>query len=843
MPMTPRRSLVALGGIALIAHAGLLAPLPADWRGAAALLLLALPGILLALALFGHEGDPPTLIFLGLCGGVALPTLLLLALHAVPGPLLWWLALPACDALSLLAGWALLRQREATTDTGPARRWHPYPALGLVLLLGAALRLLFLGSSEFQGDEARALILALDVVGGRDNILLLHKKGPVEVLVPAAPLALTGQIDEWTARLPFALAGVGILLGGYVLARAMFDDDAEPRSGAAVGLIAATILAVDGFLIGFARIVQYQSVLVLMTLGALWCAWRFYAGAARPQRYLVCAAAMAAVGLLSHYDGVFALPALGWLVLAGGRRRGWRAAEWLRGLAAPLLVGAGLTASFYVPFMLDEHFSTTVRYLQGRADGGLSERLFNNLPDYYLLATVYNTTFQVHWLGWALAAGMLAWLVLYVRPCALGWALAALLLLGCLVLVREPWRFDLDGAGNWAILAFGLPLAGLALSPATPPALRTLVLWFGAPFLAEAFLIARPFTHFYGMDPPAALLIGLAAVRLAQWLVARRLRWLTAPLALAGAGLLALAAPYMYIVFVRPTPEYQGVFPAARPAIYRASYGDQLPGRSGYFGFPHRSGWKVIGDLYQQGALRGDYSSNEEEPITRWYTRSADRCEREPAYYFVATRPNDPNKIPLDAIRQRYHLLGSVLVDGAKTIEIYGRQPAALPAATFALDDSRAAFDQAPLLDQAALPVRFVVEPRPYPPTPWQRSLLLEEGGLDYQRLRPGQATTFWFHWLVTGPLAPDDRMVVDMLDGRGQTVASASPLCNEELSPKWAAGKRLNMSFTLAADTSLPPGQYTVVVGLRDGGTGAPLPLKSGAAALPIAALTVTGR
>src|SRR5258705_8764818 len=44
-----RPGLALAGGLALLAHLMLLAPLPLAWRGAAALLLLGLPGFLLAL--------------------------------------------------------------------------------------------------------------------------------------------------------------------------------------------------------------------------------------------------------------------------------------------------------------------------------------------------------------------------------------------------------------------------------------------------------------------------------------------------------------------------------------------------------------------------------------------------------------------------------------------------------------------------------------------------------------------------------------------------------------------------------------------------------------------------
>src|SRR4051812_13967910 len=82
-----RSGLTVAGALALLAHLVLLAPLPLAWRGAAALLLLGLPGFLLALLLFEDEGDTLTLVFLGLCGAIGVQVLLLLGLHTLAGPM------------------------------------------------------------------------------------------------------------------------------------------------------------------------------------------------------------------------------------------------------------------------------------------------------------------------------------------------------------------------------------------------------------------------------------------------------------------------------------------------------------------------------------------------------------------------------------------------------------------------------------------------------------------------------------------------------------------------------------------------------------------------------------
>lgn len=834
----------AIGGLALLAHALWLSPLPLAWRGVGALLLLALPGALLALLLFEHERDPLLLGFLALCGAITLQVPLLLGLHALPGPLTWPLVLASCDAVFVLVGWQLLR-RQPGPAAPPASQPHwAVVALAGILLLGAALRLLFLGSAELQGDEARALLMGLDAVNGTPDILLLHSKGPVEALLPVGLLALLGNTNEWVARLPFALAGIGVPLGAYLLAREMFGGEARDRRiGELAGLAAAAILALDGFLIAFARIVQYQNILVLLTLGALWCCWRFYSGAVRPQLYLISAAALVAVGLLAHYDGVFALPALAWLVIAGGRRRGWRAVGWARGLAAPVLVGSVLLLSFYVPFVLHPYFGHTLQYLEvrtGKSTG--SDRFVNNLVEYYRRATFYNTTYQINALGAALGLGLLAWIARHVRPRALGWALAGLLLLGAGLLALDPARFALPG-GNWAIVALGLPLLALALARNTPPPLRALALWFAAAFIAEAFLIANPMTHFYTIDAAAALLVGRALAELVAWLRERGLPWLLAPLGLLGAALALLAAPYLYIVFVRQSPEYRLVFPAARPAIYQAIYGDQLPTKGGYFGFPHQAGWKVIGELYRQGILQGDFESNEDFLITHWYTRKAPRCDKSPDYYILARRPVDAGKVPQDTIAREYHVFGTVLVGGAEALDIYQRGAVAAPARTFELRDFAGAFERRTLVSALAQSTRLDLAPLSYADARWQSGVSLQSTNVAPRQIIPNQDHVIVLQWAASAPLDRPYRAFVEVVDRAGAVVGSAGPFCSANPPAKWNTRPANSTSVIWSVPTELAPGAYTLQAGLRDAVTGAVLPRADGTRTLAVGMLTVTAR
>lgn len=460
----------------------LLLPLAPELRGTLAWAIVLMPGTLLGLWLVRAGPDAGVRWLVALATGLAFPVLMLLALHRLAPDLLRGAFWASCLLLS-----AALAVRHATAAPLPRSASTFPPALGPILVLAASMRLLWLGSAEFQGDEARAMLLAMAVQHGQPDVLLLHRKGPVEALLPAAPLILTGQITEWAARLPFALAGIGVVLAGYVLATYLWRTLIGATQARQVGLLVALILALDGFLIGFARIVQYQSIVLLMSAVAVLCAWLCAPAPDTdhqlpPRRALSLCAGALALGLLAHYDGVYVVPVLLLLVLRAGWQHGWRSARaWLRGLAVPVLLGAGLLAIFYVPFVLHEQFSRTAGYLTARLAqaGGADAQagiLSNHLPGYLARATFYNTTFQVVAVGLALLAGVAAWLAQYLRPRWLGLGMLAAWLIGA---VGALW------GQLGPLVAGGLvlgPLVALLAGRATPFALRVGLLWFTVPF-------------------------------------------------------------------------------------------------------------------------------------------------------------------------------------------------------------------------------------------------------------------------------------------------------------------------------------------------------------------------
>ncbi len=810
----------------ILVHLVALTPaLPADWRGLAAWVVLGVPGALLALAIFADERDPLERTLLAIAGALSVAAPLVLALHALPGPLEAWQLILAADGLSLL-GLLAPSPPSPLSRLGNAGRGAKAEARWLIpaLLIAAGLRLPFLGAAEFQGDEAYVLMLARGIRYGQPDILFVHMKGPVEALLPAGSLVITGVVTEWIARLPFAVAGLAVILGAWVLVSRLIGG----REGSVAGLVATCALAIDGFLIAFSRIVQYQSVIMLLSITAVWLCWRFYEGAERPRRYLLGAALCIGVALLAHYDGALSAPALAWLVIAGGRRRGWSARRWAVELAGPVALGLALTLSFYVPFVLHEHFVRTLDHLETRSgQSGAGPALYNSLRGYAELAGFYSFPAAFVSAGLALLSGLTCWLAIYVRPRMLGLALAALLAAGGLTAALAPQIFSIGADRSFAVLAVAPPILALALAPRLPAGMRALVIWFGAPFIAMAFFFADPRTHFYTMHLPAVLLAGLAVARLSESL--RRVPWLRAALAAGGAALLLAALPYAYLIFLCQRPEYQRLYPDTRAAIYRPLVSDTLAS-DGYFGFPQRDGWKVVGSLFQRGELRGTVDSNQELFTSGWYMRGQFMCAAQPDYYIVSENVR-PYYIP-----PGYQEYGAVTVSGERTLTIFSHAAVAGPPRSFDAAAYQSAYDQTPVPNFPLRRLLSGVVPQRSSDASWRAGFSLRGYDLDRSQLGPGDVAFLTFYWRAARPQPAGYVPVLQVRDTAGRVVTEATGICSRMPSDVWATNYVNDAPFRIRA-ADLPPGEYRLAVAMRDK-AGTLLPLDDGTTARDLGAI-----
>ena len=818
--MLRSKSLTGVILLALLSNALILWS-PSRWSIFAAGLILVclLPGYLLTRVILSKDStlkrSERAVLTIGL--GYAALILGTLVLHYLPGPLTRTLGLAFYDTLILLLVIVLGRRgHNATSSIGETPRYHTWLLLAL-LLVAAFLRFGNLGYSEFQGDESRAALMAAGVVRGQEEILFLHKKGPVEILVPAVFYALDGTLNELTARLPFALANVTAIATMYLLARRLF-----PRQALAAP-IAVGLLAVDGFLTAFGRLLQYQSVVFLMIALAAWsaCVWR----SRKHASLLVLAALFLAVGALAHYEALLAAPFVAWMFWDRGRREGWSIRQWIRQAWVPIAIAALVLCIFYVPFVRHPHFAETAEYITDRRIGG--GLLYNQLYEFFYRATFYNSVYYVIFLLLGMLSFVMDQLRLTLRT--FGLIVGVVLFLGMMAVAAFPQAF-VAGDLNLAIVPFAATLLLLIMLSRVDTEIRATLLWFSVPCLIALFLMEKPKTHVYTMFPAGAALIGVTLSRIITSLDRRIGRFLKTTwvrrtgLLLSGIAVLAVFGTYIYIVFVRHTPDFRRGYPATRPAFYPTFYGDESP-KGGGFGFPHRGGWKAVGALYAQGVLQGSYSANEETLTTSWYVRGVPWCRDAADYYFITSVVHDEEKIPVKRIRRDNHLVGRVWSDGQPVLEIYGHQPVDEPT-DYDLTDLEGVFDD------AARPDVWLWALEPPVPRRYADALVGERArllGADVpDRVRAGESMSVALYW---EPVAAFDRkyIVFVHVEVEGEQLWAQHdemPACGSMPTTDWVPGEIVIDGHTLPINPATPPGEYPVIVGLYDPQTGERLPV-----------------
>ena len=253
---------------------------------------------------------------------------------------------------------------------------------GIVLCVGAYLRLWNLGYSNFQGDEVKALFPA----EGTDDLqafLFDQRKGPLQFLVTFAIHLVDPQYSsELTARLPFALAATASIWFFYRFVDLHF--------GWTVSIVATFFYATNGIIVGLSRIVQYQSLVLLFVCMALY----YFSLAAAEDRWrsrgLLIGAVCWALGVLAHYDALLILPFV--LYLAWEYHRKHRS---LKPAIVPAVVFGLAVAAFYIPFALSISDGTK-DYWSNRLTGG-----DDKISSSTYLFDVYNP-----WLAGPLYAGL-----------------------------------------------------------------------------------------------------------------------------------------------------------------------------------------------------------------------------------------------------------------------------------------------------------------------------------------------------------------------------------------------------------------------------------------------------
>lgn len=825
--------------LSLLVALGLWLPVPAVLRLVAVTVFTCfLPGYLLLAGLNLRSDDNLAQLLLAAGLSYSLTILLALGLLYLTGSLA---ALPLTLGLGLLCLLlfltALYRQAFLPSPLSPV----PYSLSPLPLLLAAAFSLTHLGYADYWGDEMNGLLRALSIIDGQWEAIFEHTKGPVEILLPAVFGLLTGRFEPFTLRFPFALAytlGIG---GFYLLGQALF--------GRKVAFIAALLLAINGFYIAFGRMIQYQAVVLLMTVLSLLLAYRFCQQ--RRLVYLALSFLTFGVGLLAHYDILLALPPLLYLVWRAYGRQGtvWRE-NWLR-LSAAGLILLGVTAIFYVPFFSHAHAGETSSYLSRRIIGDANWPV-NNLDQLYLFSILYNSAYYLLFIG-LLGAGVIIvdWVKLlrqHHRQRWLGLALGiALILTGVAVFVGRP-SF---GPLLLAAVLFGLPV----LATTVPIERKMVYIWIGVSVIGYVFLVDYPRTHLRIIYPGWSLLAGLALVDLGRE-IQRRLAPLVARRVLVAAGavlllLFGLFAYYEYLLFVDTRQEYIFTYPEHKNPLYWEDAAFPFGSRRLY-GAPHRLGWQMINQLYQQGRLQGDWDSNDQGSGSNlfWYTLGAPRHPCYPRYYFLTQfeqKQAEENTAP-DWLPANYVEIGQVWNRDRLQMQVYEFNP-------LGSENEAAVWPEPARYPLALTPADFQTSPgeepvpagnHPLDPPPAFRlspaaleqiaahyndqrivqvrdKVALMGYDLDQSWAEPGGALLLTLYWQAREVVNLPYKLFAHLERANGEVMAQSDdfPACGTISTQGWSPGQVIADRHLLRLPAGLPADTYRIRVGLYEPQTG----------------------
>jgi len=466
------------------------------------------------------------------------------------------------------------------------------------------LRLANLGYSDYQGDEIKALTTDIPTAE-LSAYLFQQRRGPLQFIITH----LVGFFDpayanEFIARLPFASAGILAVVCFYYFVRLHF--------GPKTALVASSFLTVNGLFIGLTRIVQYQSLVILFAVAALYS----FSLAIYQQDWEISGIFLGmifwAAAMLAHLDGIFIAPIVVYLLSRWFQRRSnvTRQIDKLGLLLLSAGIAMALVASFYLPYFRNLSSETLV-YWQGRFSG---EEVGAGIA-----STIY--TFQLY------------------NP----------------LLARSIY------------LVMG-PLAVLTLRRSWP-----VIVWFLFPWLVLEVVVNDPGTHIYIYLLPLTILLALGYEVLED--LVRRLIKQPAGIWLLRAALalqLVFLGVLSHKIFVDHTPEYP--WESTRFLFWDLEQADK-DYQLWLFGFPYNRGWEQIGAYLTAIHASDYYTTNENKSIARGYVPYEFDIERA-GYYIHINHPQSFSNFQRskDKIRywtKNYPPIKEIYVENRKVAEIY----------------------------------------------------------------------------------------------------------------------------------------------------------------------------
>ncbi len=451
----------------------------------------------------------------------------------------------------------------------------------IVIVIASVLRFTHLGYSDYQGDEIKALFMP-----GSDEtateFLLDQRKGPVQFLITMIVSFINpGYDNQLLTRLPFAIASF--------LAVILFYKFVEIIFGKKVAFFASFFFATNGFLVAFARIVQYQSFILFFEFLALYL---LSLAAYKPNNkynvvFIYLGLSAWAMSILSHYNGIFIAPFAFYFLYKWFKTASYNYKFKLFNFILAGSVSAGLLLAFYVPFVFSIK-DATLAYWSNRVSGGDGK-----VSSSYYLFTVYQPIYVIH---------------MYV----------GLFVLGLLTFIKRNFFSHIE---KFLVILWGL-----------------------LPLIFLELVINLPGTHIFNYLVPGMIMMGFG-VNFIHEVLGRVLRQKILCNFVFSIGVFTVftfIALQSYFIFVDHKSEYPWenekffVWNFSKPS---ASYHLSL------FGFPYSREWEEVRNFIKLQSASSFYTTNERDSIVRYYVPLVKSGENIGYYIYVLNPQSFTDKI------------------------------------------------------------------------------------------------------------------------------------------------------------------------------------------------------
>lgn len=456
----------------------------------------------------------------------------------------------------------------------------------LIIILSSSLRLINLGYSDYIGDEHKAFLIP-NSNQTTWNFLLEQRKGPMQFFITYIPrLFIGGFNNELAERLPFSLISILCVYIFYILVKKLTKNPT-------VSLFSTFIFMVNGFIVGFGRIAQYQNLNILFSLLALY----FYSDLENNKNKLIRSTLLGTLfwvlSFLSHWDAVFITPVVLWFFISFLKNSEFKSNYKIRVFIYNLTLGLVLVLPFMIPYTIF-HISNpkSTDYFERRIALGESNRGI-----YKMYIDLYN-------------------------PFVTFWLLVVLGALGTIKIKRS----------------------------------KLFLVWFLFCFLIFEIFWRKPGTHIYNFLIPVFILSGFGFDLLLNKLRSIKLKSLFLILTALVLGFLYYQSYIIFVDHRKEYPweretlisfEYVcKIFPkkcegrnidnkSLKTEKYYYEYkGQKLP----LFGFPHNRNWDLINNYINSinNEKKLGYSTNEDQTVSRWYMDASYKTRGD--FYFIGIK-------------------------------------------------------------------------------------------------------------------------------------------------------------------------------------------------------------